>query len=296
MRADAHQRVVRLRAGRMIRPLGWAGVAALLALSVLGPGSVGAGSPPVPSSGSVTVDGSTGDWNLGADHFSDMTDTGSATQPVNAKLYLRYDCDSETLYALVLGVGGTQFLESRPENAYIRIDGAGKLVSGESGNNGTPPDFSWVNPDGQLADGFEASGIVAPGTHTVRSHILRPDADSDSGYEGLDNIGRADQLKLVCAAATPPPTPSPTPTPTATAHPTPTGTTAPTATPRKTPSGGVSGVTAKPKVTLPPTSTLVSTEPAAASLGVVFLGLGLVLAGALVLLEKPKLVGGRRRR
>jgi hypothetical protein len=290
MRADVHQRVVRLRAGRMIRPLGWAVAAALLALSVLGPASVGAGSPPVPSSGSVTVNGSTGDWNLGADHFSDLTDTGSATQPVNGKLYLRYDCDSETLYALVLGVGGTQFLQSRPENAYIRIDGAGKLVSGESGNNGTPPDFSWVNPDGELTDGFEASGIVAPGNHTIRAHILRPDADSDSGYEGLDNIGRADELKLVCAAATPTPTPAATPTPT------PNGTIQPTATPRKTPSGGVSGVTAKPRVTLPPTATIVSTEPAVSSLGVVFLGLGLVLAGALVLLEKPKLVAGRRRR
>jgi hypothetical protein len=288
MRADVHQRVVRLRAGRVIRPLGWAGVAALLALSVLGPASVGAASPPIPSSGSVTVDGATGDWNLRADHFADMTHTGSATQPVIAKLYLRYDCDSETLYALVLGVDGTQFLESRPENAYIRIDGAGKLVSGESGNDGTPPDFSWVNPDGKVTDGFEASGSVAPGNHTVRSHVLQPD-DSDNGYAVVDNIGRAEPLKLVCAAATP------TPAPTATPTPTPTGTTAPTATPRKTPSGGVSGVTAKPKVTLPPTSTIVSTEPAVSSLGVVFLGLGLVLAGALVLLEKPKLVGGRRR-
>ena len=53
------------------------------------------------------------------------------TQPVVAKLYLRYDCASETLFALVLGVDGTQFQQTRPENAYIRIDGAGKAVSGE---------------------------------------------------------------------------------------------------------------------------------------------------------------------
>lgn len=292
MRASVRHRFVRRRAGQLVRPLGWAAVAALLALSVLGPASVGAASPPVPSSGSATVDGSTGDWNLAADHFSDLTDTGSATKPVNGKLYLRYDCASETLYALVLGVDGTQFLVSRPENAYIRIDGAGKLVSGESGNDGNPPDFSWVHSDGDLADGFEASGNVAPGSHTVRAHILRPEPDSDSGYEGLDNIGRSDPLVLECVTATP--TPTPTPTPTATA--TPNGTTAPTSTPRKTPSGGVAGVTSKPNVTLPPTSTIGSTEPPVSSLGVIFLGLGLVLAGALVLLEKPKLVGGRRRR
>jgi hypothetical protein len=289
MRAFVHRRFVRPRAGRLLRPLGWAGVATLLAVAVLGPTSVGAASPPIPSSGSATVDGSTGDWNLGADHFADMTDAGSATKPVVAKLYLRYDCASETLYALVLGVDGTQFRETRPENAYIRIDGAGKLVSGESGNDGTAPDFSWVNPDGTLADGWEASGPLAPGSHTVRAHVLRPD-DSSDGYQNVDNIGRADPLVLECATATPTPTPTPTPTATATVAPTATATN-----PTKTPDGGVEGVTSKPHVTLPPTSTIAPTEAPVASLGLVFLGLALVLAGALVLLEKPKLVGGRRR-
>jgi hypothetical protein len=291
MGAVVRHRFVRPGAGRLLRPLGWAAVAALLALSVLGPAAVAAGSPPVPSSGSVTVDGSSSDWSLAADHFADMTDAGNATQPVVAKLYLRYDCASETLYALVLGVDGTQFRQTRPENAYIRIDGAGKSVSGESGNDGTPPDFSWVNPDGTLADGFEASTPLAPGTYTVRAHVLRPD-DSSDGYQTVDNIGRADPLELACETATP----TPTPTPTATA--TPAGTVSPTATPRKTPDeGGVEGVTSKPHVTLPPTSTIGSTEEApVASLGLVFLGLGLVLAGALVLLERPKLVGGRRHR
>jgi hypothetical protein len=250
---------------------------------VLGPASVGAASPPVPSSGSATVDGKTGDWNLAADHFADMTDTGIADGPVMAKLYLRYDCASETLFALVLGVDGIQFRETRPENAYIRIDGVGKLVSGESGNDGTPPDFSWVNPDGTLADGWEASGSLAPGTYALRAHVLRPD-DSADGYAQVDNIGKADPLKLVCATATPTPTPTPT------------GTTEPTATANGTPTGTVEAVTSRPRVTLPPTSTIASTETPVASMGLVFLGLGLVLAGALVLLEKPKLVGGRRRR
>ena len=114
-----------------------------------------------------------------------MTDAGDASQPVVAHLYLRYDCSSETLFALVLGVDGTQFRQTRPENAYIRIDGAGKAVSGLSGNNGTPPDFSWVNPDGTLADGFEGSLPLAPGSHTVWAHILRPDNSAD-GYQSVD--------------------------------------------------------------------------------------------------------------
>jgi hypothetical protein len=286
MRTGVRPRSVRRR-GWPVRPLGWAAAAALLAMSVVGPAGVGAASPPTPTHGSATVDGATGDWDLGADKFADMTDAGNAAKPVVARLYLRYDCDTSTLYALVLGVDGTQFRQTRPENAYIRIDGVGKLVSGLSGNDGTPPDFSWVNPDGTLADGWEASGTVAPGTHTVRAHVLRPDNSAD-GYESVDNIGRSDPLDLACVA--------PTPTPTATPSPTPTGVVEATATPTATSTGGVEGVTATPRVTLPPTATVGSGEPPTASLSMVFLGLGLVVAGALVLLDKPRLAAGRRRR
>jgi hypothetical protein len=265
----------------MVRPFGWAAAAALLALSVLSPAGVGAANPPSPTYGTAVVDGLTTDWNLANDKFADMTDGGNANKPVVAHLYLRYDCDSETLYALVLGVD-TQFRQTRPENAYIRIDGSGKLFNGNSGNNGTPPDFAWVNPDGTLADGYEGSGKVSVGDHTVRAHVLRPDNSAD-GYESVDNIGRDVPLALECAK----PTPTPTPTPTATA----------THDPVKTPSGGsVEGITSKPKVTLPPTSTIGAGDPPTTSLGLVFLGLGLVLAGAMVLLEKPKVARGRRRR
>jgi len=54
----------------------------------------------------------------------------------------------------VLLTGENRALVSRPENAYLRIGTTGKLVSGESGNNGTPPDFSWVDSDGALALGY----------------------------------------------------------------------------------------------------------------------------------------------
>jgi len=141
-----------------------------------------------------------------------MADAGKPTKPVIAHLYLRYDCDTGTLFALVLGKDGTQFMQTRPENAYIRIDGVGKAVSGLSGNDGTPPDFSWVNPDGKLADGFEASVPVAPGDHTVRAHVLRPDTSSD-GYQSVDNIDQGAPLTLECAKPTPTPTPTPTSTP-----------------------------------------------------------------------------------
>jgi hypothetical protein len=284
MRTAVRHRFVRSQRGRSIRPLAWAMAAALIALSFAGPAAVGAASPPSPTYGAATVDGATGDWALGADVFADMTDAGNPAKPVVGHLYLRYDCTSGTLYALVLGAGGTQFQQTRPENAYIRLDGAGKSVSGLSGNDGTPPDFSWVGGDGTLADGFEASVSVPVGSHTVRAHVLRPD-NSPDGYQSVDPIGRDVPLELACETATA------TPAPTATTSPT----RAPTTTP--TPGGTVKAETATPKVTLPPTATLDSDgQPPVASLSLVFLGLGLVMAGALVLLDKPKLATGRRRR
>ena len=73
----------------------------------------------------------------------------------------------------------------------------------------------------------------------------------------------------------------------------------PTATatdPVSTPTSNIHGETGHPKVTLPPTSTIGSSgEPPSASLSMVFLGLGLVIAGALVLMDKPRQALGRRR-
>jgi hypothetical protein len=293
MRTRVRHRFVRSHLGGIARPLAWVAAAALIVLSVVSPAAVGAASPPQPTHGTATVDGATGDWNLGADKFSDMTDAGIATKPVVAHLYLRYDCASETLYALVLGANGTQFLQTRGDNAYIRIDGAGKQVNGNSGNNGVPPDFSWVNGDGTLADGFEGSLTLAPGSYTIRAHILRPDNSAD-GYQQIDNIGRADPLDLICETATPTPTGNVEPTATATATATATDGIKATATPS---SGGVHGATGTPKVTLPPTATIGGSEPPqSVSLSMIFLGLGLVIAGALFLLDKPKLATGRRRR
>ena len=151
-----------------------------------------------------------------------------------------------------------------------------------------------MNPDGTLADGFEGSLPLAVGNYTVRAHVLRPD-NSDDKYQTVDNIGRADPLELVCKTTTPTGTTAPTATATATA--TATGGTEGTATPSASPSsGGVHGETATPHVTLPPTATIGSSEPPSISLSMVFLGLGLVIAGALVLLDKPSVAAGRRRR
>jgi hypothetical protein len=282
MRTSVRHRFVQGRGGRLVRPIGWAAAAALLALSVLSPAGVGAANPPSPTYGTAVVDGSINEWSLSGDVFADMTEDGYANKPVVAHLYLRYDCDSTTLFALVLGNDGVQFRQTRPENAYVRIDGSGKLFSGNSGNNGTPPDFAWVNGNGTLADGYEGSGKLDPGSYTIRAHALQPDNSAD-GYKEIDNIGRSAPLVIECA--------KPTPTPTASVEASVEASAA-----SHDPGGSVLDVTSKPRVTLPPTSTLGAGDPPTTSLGLVFLGLGLVIGGAMVLLEKPKLARGRRRR
>ncbi len=306
----------RHRADRVVRPLGWAFVAVLAGIVILAPASIAAGSPPNPSSGVATVDGKIAEWSLAADLFSDMSDAGYASRPVVAHLYLRYDCASGTLFALVLGVGDARFLQTRPEDAYLRIGDSGKIVSGQSGNDGTPPDFAWVNGDGKLADGYEASAPVAPGSYPeLRAHILMLDESAD-GYAPIDTRPRNVPLELNCPKATPTGETLPTATATATTAPTATATgetlptatatgeTLPTATATATttvttdetpaPTGDTLAETGTPKTTLPPTSTDGSGSSPADGTKPILLGLALVIIGALVL--SPKAGSSLRRR
>jgi hypothetical protein len=235
-------------------------VGSLLLLAALAPVSNAAA--PNPSEGSATVDGSTGDWSLSGDFFSDMTDAGVATRPVRAKLYLKYDCESEVLYALVLAQGDEKARQDRTDEAYIRINASGKLISATHDNDGTPPDFAWVNGDGSRADGWEGSGSLAPGSYTVRAHVLIAD-DSADGYTPMDTVGRDIPLEIDCGDVAPTEgTPTPTPVVTPTPTPAPTGgqqTPAPTPAPTSgqqtpAPTGGVAPTTAATQApTLPPT-------------------------------------------
>src|SRR6187397_552179 len=70
---------------------------ALGAILALGLAPIVAAAPPAPSAGSITVDGATSDWSLGADRFADLTHGGVAGRTVVGHLYLRYDCETETL-------------------------------------------------------------------------------------------------------------------------------------------------------------------------------------------------------
>lgn len=148
-----------------------AAIVALLAVPAAG------SLPPVVSVGTAVVDGQYGEWNLAADYFADMYRAGNATKPVESRLYLRYNCRTNIMYALVLVVpGGVGYIDSAATTAWIAINAQNtKVVNELAGADGTPPDFAWVGRgfDGNPwhVRGYEASFYLAPGTHIIIAHI-----------------------------------------------------------------------------------------------------------------------------
>jgi uncharacterized repeat protein (TIGR01451 family) len=118
-----------------------------------------------------------GEWDSG-DFFADMRRAGKTDGKIEAKLYLRYDCETSTLYALVRPAGdwpvvvectGTD--PTTLEDAWIEIDGMKYHPSPE-----TPSfaEFAWINERTEsgrdVADGWEASLSVATGSYTLDVH------------------------------------------------------------------------------------------------------------------------------
>jgi len=150
--------------------------------------------PPEPTYASATVDGSYGEWDLVNDFFAYMYRAGDPLKPVESRLYLRYDCDTQTLYALVLAVDDVTVLPL-PDDAFVKLGNTTKLVDGNSGDNGVAPDFAWVQPNGDYI-GFEASAPLAPGSYTnLNVHVQVFDDDEAQTSAVAD---RAILLDILC--------------------------------------------------------------------------------------------------
>ncbi|MCB9250449.1 MAG: hypothetical protein H6613_18830 [Ignavibacteriales bacterium] len=118
-------------------------------------------SPPLPEPGTATIDGDPGEWDLINDFFADMREAGDFVTPKTllSKVYLRYDCPTETLSILVLTEPGFTIVNSAADNwvKEYSLGGNNKIVD----VNGT---FSYIsdvaNPPNII--GYEASGTIAP--------------------------------------------------------------------------------------------------------------------------------------
>lgn len=118
--------------------------------------------------GPITVDGSYNDWNLSEDFFAPMYRAGNAAKDQLSNAYLRYDSNAETLFVLVLEAEGAAVpVADSPDNAWLKIYSLGQqtLVSGNSGNDGMAPDFSWVKDEEGTVIGWEGSLRLDPGVY-----------------------------------------------------------------------------------------------------------------------------------
>jgi hypothetical protein len=115
----------------------------------------------VPASGSAVVDGNPVEWDLatnGPDFWGGMYTDGDATKTLYAKAYVRFDCEKETVYVLVLDESADPQLDATvPEFIYAYIGQISNQVY-----NGNSPDFRWVNENYPFAEGYEASFTLAP--------------------------------------------------------------------------------------------------------------------------------------
>lgn len=163
----------------------------------------GCPSPTTPTAnltyGSATVDGDSSEWDLAedgsGDFFANMYRAGNDSKPIESKLYLRYDCSTETLYALVLSVNGRNGL-AQPDDAFIKLGNSTKLVDGNDNNDGTPPDFAWVDQDGNDVQGFEAAASLAEGDYSNLNVHLQVFSDGESQTAAVAN--RAIPLTINC--------------------------------------------------------------------------------------------------
>ena len=168
---------------RSHRRIASAVIIAALAAVLAVPATVSAAAPDVVH-GTANVDGNAGEWDLNADFFASLHAGSNVSFPARADSYARYDCDSQVLYVLVLARAGEAIKTDEPGDHYVRIDGAGKLVSDLSGDDGTAPDFRFVDQSGNQAAGWEASGPLPPGTYDIRI-FTKVVADDTDGYDAI---------------------------------------------------------------------------------------------------------------
>jgi hypothetical protein len=125
-------------------------------------------------SGTATIDGDKSEWNTHEDLYAKMCKAGDCESNAHmSSLYLRYDCNSQIMYALVLREGGYNPIGSA-ENAWLSIDGT----------QVDPTPAAWVYDDDTLI-GYEASFPLLGGTYNMEAQIrIAPGFISSTGNEG----------------------------------------------------------------------------------------------------------------
>jgi hypothetical protein len=157
----------------------------------------------------IVVDGDFTDWNLNDDFFADMYMTGHPDRFVMSTLYMRYDCSTEMLYALVLDNEDDGWSpDQQADDAWIKLYDIGwpnnLLINGYGEGNTTPRSFEWVyetagDVNTQLL-GYEASARLDDAFYySFEAHL---EIDGETSSTGKEVHGYSIPLSVECAFVT----------------------------------------------------------------------------------------------
>jgi hypothetical protein len=128
-----------------------------------------------PTYGLASVDGDSSEWTS-SDFIADMYKAGDPTKEVLSQLYMRYDCNTETMFVFVSSNGvSLPILTEDGEEVWIKVDGPNnKVVTSDDEGSGSTPDFAWVGKPltaDTTAKGWEGSfHLAANGTYDIEVH------------------------------------------------------------------------------------------------------------------------------
>lgn len=149
--------------------------------------------PPYPSLGLATVDSNAGEGDLFANMYRAWRNNGM--YQVESRFYLRHNCFTHTLYALVLCEPGVTACADQPGEASIKIDSSSPPPHQITLVDGNSPNFAWVNQSGDPAEGWEASAYLPEGSYSkLRVHT----EVNDDGEQTSSNLDKDIPLEIHC--------------------------------------------------------------------------------------------------
>lgn len=128
--------------------------------------------------GTPIVDGviSSGEWNINTDFLAHMYIMGDPSEANVADVYARFDPATNTLYLLVLSVANPDWYiiyNSPAGDGWTWLDDTSNKVYSDDNIQTLydHPNFAWINPTEDTADGYEAAFVITPGPHEMEVHV-----------------------------------------------------------------------------------------------------------------------------
>ena len=159
----------------------------LLALVLTSFSLASAANPPIPTPGSAVVNTNYDEWDWeppnNYDFFAHMYEAGDPANHDNlSDLFLRYDCETSTLFALMLAVDDYLILQNEADLHLWKKVGV-KPDGSPSWEKLTRTAYGWSS-DGK---GAESSYDLTPGSYIFKAHVnIQPSRTSQTDKEGFE--------------------------------------------------------------------------------------------------------------